>query len=116
MTDREIVNFVCYDGDRRSLWPYHPPMVTAKAAGEEDAASNEKEVSFDSPLMVRAIDYALEAAALCELVHRHDLNYILNPNGEICSVRDFFVNLSRRAGLHQIWLVSSLLSIHALIG
>lgn len=99
--------FVCHDGDRRELWPYHPTMKTSNDEGNEE----ESKVKFDSLLAIRAIDYALEAAALSELMHRHGLDYIITSTGDPINVRDSFVNLSRRAGLHQIWSVSCLSSL-----
>ncbi|CDI98216.1 phosphorylase b kinase regulatory [Echinococcus multilocularis] len=100
-SDDEIVAFVCHDGDRRELWPYRPPVKDAEAV-------------FESAAAVRALDYAQEVAALHELMHRHSLDYILRPNEELSTVRDFFTNLSRRAGLNQIWTVVRLTS--ALLG
>ncbi|VDM17108.1 unnamed protein product, partial [Hydatigera taeniaeformis] len=98
--DSEIVAFVCHDGDRRDLWPYRPPMEGVEAV-------------FESAVSVRAIDYAQEVAALHELMHRHGLDYVLRPNEELSTVRDFFTNLSRRAGLNQIWQVSFLSTLIA---
>ncbi|KAM7535495.1 hypothetical protein Aperf_G00000092020 [Anoplocephala perfoliata] len=103
MSDSDIVKFVCHDGDRSSLWPYKPPPPPKG-----------KEMMFTTPIAVRAIDYALEAAALHELMHRHGLDYVLQPNGDPSTVRDFFNSLSRRAGLIQIWTVVRLTS--ALLG
>ncbi|VDO07627.1 unnamed protein product [Rodentolepis nana] len=92
MSDSDIVNFVCHDGDRRELWPYKLPDPPK---GNEDM--------FTTPIALRAIDYALEAAALHELMHRHGLDYILQSSGVPSNVRDYFGNLSRRAGINQIW-------------
>ncbi|KAM3176771.1 hypothetical protein ACTXT7_005839 [Hymenolepis weldensis] len=86
MSDNDIVNFVLHDGNRRELWPYKPP----------DPPKG-KENMFTTAIALRAIDYAQEAAALHELLHRHGLDYALQPNGDPCNVRDFFSSLSRRA-------------------
>ncbi len=56
-----------------------------------------------TPTAVRAIGYAQELAALHELMHRHGLDYVIRANENPSTVRDFFVNLSRKAGLNQIW-------------
>ncbi|VDL11713.1 unnamed protein product [Hymenolepis diminuta] len=109
MSDSDIVNFVLHDGNRQELWPYKPP----------DPPKGKENV-FTTPIALRAIDYAQEAAALHELMHRHGLDYALQPNGDPCNVRDFFSSLSRRAGINQIWtvvrLTSALLSnyVHSL--
>lgn len=89
-SDDEIVAFVCHDGDRHELWPYRPSMKDAEAV-------------FESAVAVRALDYAQEVAALHELMYRRGLDYVIRPNEELSTVRDFFTNLSRRAGLNQIW-------------
>lgn len=63
------------------------------------------EAVFESAVAVRALDYAQEVAALHELMYRRGLDYVIRPNEELSTVRDFFTNLSRRAGLNQIWWV-----------
>lgn len=93
ISDPDIVGFLCREGDRQDFWVYRRPATASECP------------DLYTPSARRAIGYAQELAALQELQLRHGLDYVVHPSGTPSTVGEFFGNLSRNSGLHQIWSV-----------
>lgn len=92
----EIIAFLTDETNKMSKAPFRLPKDNA---------------NLSTPYAQTAVVLAQELAALRELKKRYGLEYIIRSRDGESSVKDYLVNLSRKAGISQVWYASPLVAL-----